>query len=175
MRKRKDLEGLAVVDLAGGKKLGTLRDLVVSPDNGRVVALTMGGGFLGGDESYVTAADVRAVGPDAVTVESEHVARAASEMPEELRAAQEASRALHGKKVVTENGAFLGTVSDYLIDESAMRVTGLTIGGGLLSGEDAIAADRIVSLGPDAVIVTDAETGKHDPDAVERHAPWAGR
>lgn len=173
MRKRKELQGLAVVDVTGGKKLGAVGDLVVSPDTGRIVALTLNGGMLGGAGSYVPIEDVRAIGPDAVTVADENVARPDSEMPDGLRAARDASRALAGKKVVTENGSLLGTVSDYLVDESALRVTGLTLGGGLLSGEDALSADRIVSLGPDAIIATDSDTEQRNPEASARRAPWS--
>lgn len=172
MRKRKELQGLAVLDVSGGKKLGTVGDVVVSPDDGRVMALTIAGGMLGGNGSYVAAEDVRAIGADAITVDGENVARPESEMPDDLRAARDVSRQLPGKKVVTENGTLLGTVHDVLVDESALRVSGLTIGGGLLSSEDAIAADRIVSVGPDALIVTDEATERGDPEAAERRSPW---
>lgn len=173
MKKRKELQGLAVMDVSGGKKLGSIEDLVISPEDGRVLGLTLGGGgMLGGSRTFVSADDIRSIGADAVTVEGDNVARPESEMSEELSAARDASRSLVGKKVVTEGGSLLGTVSDYLVDESARRVSGLTVGGGMLSAEDAIAADRIVSLGPDAVIVSD-EAG--DTDREGTHAPWAGR
>ena len=173
MRKRKELQGLAVMDVSGGKKLGSVGDLVVSPENGRVVALTMTGGMLSGSESWIAVEDVRAIGPDAVTVAGESVARPGREMPDGIRAARDASRHLAGKKVVTERGTLVGTISDYLVDEGAMRVTGLTVGGGLLSNVDSVAADRIVSVGPDAVIVTDAGEERRDATDADRRAPWA--
>jgi uncharacterized protein YrrD len=174
MRKRKELQGLAIVDVSGGRKLGSVGDLVVSPENGRIVALTVSAGMFGGADSWVAAEDVRAIGADAVTVEAENVARPDAEMPHGTRAARDASRALIGKKVVTEHGTLLGAISDYFFDETAMRVTGLTIGGGLLSTEDGVAADRIVSVGPDAVIVTDPGAERRGPDAAaDRPGPWA--
>jgi uncharacterized protein YrrD len=174
MRKRKDLEGLAVVDVSGGRKLGAVSDLVISSDDGRVLAITLRGGLFGGGGSYVAAEDVRSIGPDALTVKGDQAVRPESEMPDDLREARDASRKLPGKKVVTENGTLLGTVSDYVIDEATLRVTGLTIGGGLLSGEDALATDRVVSVGPDALIVTDPEVEHRDADAPERRSPWTG-
>lgn len=173
MRKRKELQGLAVVDVSGGRKLGSVRDLVVSPENGRIVALIVSGGMLGGAESWVSVDDVRAIGSDAVTVEAENVARPEAEMPDGIRAARDASRSLTGKKVVTANGTLVGTVSDYLVDDTEMRVTGLTIGGGLLSTEEGLAADRVLSVGPDAIIVTDADTDDQEPGRADRRAPWA--
>lgn len=177
MRKRKELQGLAVLDVSGGKKVGTVGDLVVSPEDGRLMAITIGGGMLGGGGSFVAADDIRSIGADAITVEGENVARPESEMSDGLRTARDASRQLPGKKVVTENGTLLGTVHDVLVDESTLRVSGLTIGGGMLSTEDALAADRIVSVGPDALIVTDdaTERGGAETEASERPSPWAAR
>jgi uncharacterized protein YrrD len=173
MRKHKDLEGLAVVDVSGGRKLGAVSDLVISPDDGRIVAITLRGGLFGGGGSYVAAGDVRSIGPDALTVEGDQVLRPESEMPDELRKARDASQSLTGKKVVTENGTLLGTVSDYLVDESTLRVTGLTIGGGLLSGADALAADRVVSVGPDALVVTDPDVEHSHASGEGRRPPWS--
>jgi len=171
MRKAKELRGLAVVDVTGGKKLGAVDDLVVSPDDGTLLAVTVSGGMFSGAKSYVRAEDIRSIGADAVTVVGENVARREDEMTEAVREAHRSSRTLLGAKVVTEGGALLGTVSDYLIDEASRRVTGLTIGGGLLSGQDGLAADRIVSVGPDAVIVSDESD---DQAAAERRPrPWA--
>lgn len=172
MRRRKELQGLGVMDVSGGKKLGSVEDLVVSPENGRVLALTMAGGMLGGSRSFVNIDDVRTIGADAITVSGDNVVRRDSEMSDELSTAREASRTFVGKKVVTESGTLLGTVNDYLVDESARRVTGMVIGNGLLSAEDAISADRVVSAGPDAVIVTDEGTGDTTSDDAAR-SPWA--
>jgi len=171
MRTRKELHGIAVMDVSGGKKLGSVDDLVVAAENGRVLALTLSSGILGSG-TYVPIEDVRSIGPDAVTVDGENVVRRDAEMPEEVGAARESSSALVGKKVVTEAGSLLGTIGDYFIDESARRVTGLVVGGGLLSAQDGLSADRILSVGPDAVIVTDE--GTEASGAGQPRSPWAG-
>ena len=177
MRKRKELQNLAVVDVTGGKKLGSVGDLIVSPDDGSILGLTLSGGMLGKSTSFVAVDDVHAIGADAIMVQGEEAVRAESEMTDSIRAARDASAGLTGKKVVTENGALVGTVSDYLIDESALRVTGLTLGGGLLSSEEGIAADRVVSIGPDAIIVTDeageATTEGGTEAGNRQRSPWA--
>lgn len=177
MRKHKELQGLSVVDVSEGRKLGSVRDLVISPDSGRILALLIGGGMLSNNGSWVAAEDVRAIGPDAITVERGDMARPDADMPDELRQARDASRGLIGTTVVTENGAVLGSVKDYLVDERLMRVAGLSIGGGLLSGEDALAADRVISVGPDAVMVASDESGDTATAGGEtegRRRPWAG-
>lgn len=172
MRKGKELHGLAVVDVGSGRKLGTVEHLVISPEDGAVLGVAIGGGMFGGGKSYVDIADVRAFGADAVTVDGEDVARSENDASETIRDADRSARTLVGNKVVTEGGAFLGTVHDYFIDEAARRVTGLTIGGGLLSGEDGLAADRIRSVGPDAVIVNDEDEAA--PATEPQRGPWSG-
>lgn len=173
MRKGKELRGLAVVDVTSGRKLGTVDDLVISPEDGAVLAIVLGGGMFGGTKSYVDAADIRSFGQDAITVTGEEVARGEDDVSDMVREAHGSARTLPGNKVVTENGALLGTVSDYFIDEESRRVTGLRIGGGLLSSEDGLAADRIVSVGPDAIIVRD-EGQEPELEAGEQ-SRWAGR
>lgn len=172
MRKGRELRGLAVVDVGSGRKLGTVEELVISPDDGAILAVAIGGGMFGGGKSYVDIADVRSIGADAVTVDGENVARPEGEVSEPIRDADRSARTLVNNKVVTEGGAFLGTVHDYFIDEESRRVTGLTIGGGLLSGEDGLAADRIRSVGPDAVIVSDEDSA--DSGGQPRPGPWSG-
>lgn len=155
MRKSSDLRGLAVMDAGTGTKLGTVEELVISPDNGELLAVVLSGGMFGGGKTYVEMADVRAIGADAITVEGHGAGKAEDAISERIREAHGSPRKLVGNKVVTRDGTFLGTVHDYFIEEQARRVTGLTVGGGLLSSEDSLAADRIVSVGPDAVIVLD--------------------
>lgn len=167
MRKRKELQGLAVVDVGGGTKLGSVEDLIVSPDDGRILGFTLAGGMLGGrPRTFVDVADVHAIGTDAITVDGDNVARGKDELSDTMREARESNRSLVGNKVITENGTLVGTVSDYFVDEAGRRVTGLAIGGGLLSSADALSADRIRSVGPDAIVVSE-EGADTDP------GPWS--
>jgi sporulation protein YlmC with PRC-barrel domain len=162
MRKSSDLQGLGVMDAGSGTKLGTVDELVISPDDGEVLAVVLSGGMFGGGKTYIDMANVRAIGADAITVEGGGVGKAEDVVSERIREAHISPRKLVGNKVVTRDGTFLGTVHDYFIEEQTRRVTGLTVGGGLLSSEDSLSADRILSVGPDAVIVLDdGDQGEH--------------
>ena len=173
MRKGKELQGLAVVDIGTGTKLGSVDEPIVSLSDGRIVGVMVKGGS-GGRRGYVAAGDIRSIGTDAVTVASGDVLHDEADLDEATREAWEARKHLVGNKVMTEGGSLLGTVSDYYVDEHAARVAGLTIGGGLLSSEDALAADRVVSVGPDAIVVREEAGEGHD--APEGGATgWAGR
>lgn len=160
MRNAKDLQGLAIVDVANGKKLGSADEIVVSPDSGRLLGFVMKSlGVLSPNERIVEMSDVRSIGADAITVEGDEVARTTEASAEEFRQARASKRGLNGKKVVTQDGTLVGTITDYSIDEQEARVKALMLGGGLFEKGDAIPADRIVSVGEDVVVVSEPGSG----------------
>jgi uncharacterized protein YrrD len=166
----KDLHGMSIVDVRDGKKLGQADEVVISPDDGRVLGFVMKtGGLLRNGESIVEIDDVRAIGRDAITVEGDEVAHTSEAATEAFSQARSGGRALPGRKVVTQGGTLVGQVDDIAIDEDGRRVTALLLGGGLLEQSDALAADRIVSVGPDVIVVRD-ENG----DADRRPGPFEG-
>lgn len=157
MRTTKDLSGLAVIDIRDGKKLGTVGDTVVSPDDGRLLGFVIkSGGLLNNDESVVEIDDVRSIGADAITVEGDEI-QGAEATNEAFQEARSGDRALAGRKVVTQGGKLLGQIADVVISEEERRVTGLLLGGGIFEKDDALPADRIASVGPDVVVVTDEQ------------------
>lgn len=158
MRTGKELIGLAIVDVRDGKKLGHADEIVVSPDDGRLLGFVMkGGGLFGGKESIVEIDDVRAIGRDAITVEGDEVAHTPEASAEAFREARGSGRSLVGRKIVTQGGTMVGQVHDIVLNEEQRRVTSLTIGGGLLEQGDALPANRIVSVGPDLVVIRDED------------------
>jgi uncharacterized protein YrrD len=165
MRKAKELNGLAVVDIGAGTKIGSVDGPIINPADGRIMGLMLKGGGNSHGDGFVAARDIHAIGADAVTVSSGEVVRPREELDDSVRAAWESRDHIVGNKVVTESGSLIGTVSDYYVDEDAIRVAGLTIGGGLLSSEDAVAADRVMSVGPDAIVVRDEQAGREDAAA----------
>lgn len=167
MRTGKDLAGLAIIDVRDGKKLGSADEVVISPDDGRLLGFVMKrGGLFSSDESMVEIEDVRAIGADAITVEGAEVAHTADASGEAFRGARGGNRSLVGRKVVTQGGSVAGQVADIVINEDQRRVTALLVGGGLLERDDAIPADRIVSVGPDVIII-------RDDDADETSGPFS--
>ncbi|MDQ3691201.1 MAG: PRC-barrel domain-containing protein [Chloroflexota bacterium] len=163
MRNAKELRGIAIVDVKNGAKLGNADEIVVSPDDGRVLGFVMKEGtFLNRNETIVEIADVRSIGSDAITVEGEAVAHTPEAVAGEIREARSGGRDLVGRQVVTQDGSLVGTIADFAIDVQARRVAAIQIGGGLFEKSDVIAADRITSVGADVVVVS--EPGADAPD-----------
>jgi uncharacterized protein YrrD len=159
MRSTKELRGVAIVDTTGGRRLGRIDEVIISPDDLRLLGFVMKeGGPISQRERVVGAEHVRSIGRDAVMVEGD-VALAADQASEEISRARSGERPLIGAKAVTEDGALLGEIEDVSLDEAAMRVAAVTLRGGLTSSGDAIQAERIRSVGPDVVVVaTDSRT-----------------
>lgn len=156
MRTTKELSGLAIIDIRDGKKLGTVGETVISPDDGRLLGFVIkSAGFLSQDESAVEIEDVRSIGADAVTVEGEEIVHRIAAMPEPFQQARSGDRTLIGRKVVTQGGSLVGKIADLVISEDERRTTGMVLESGMFERGDALSADRIVSVGPDVVIVTD--------------------
>lgn len=157
MRKISELVGIAVIDVKDGTKLGEVEEVVLSPDDLRLLGFVVGSGrFLGHEERIVETADIRSIGEDAITVDGQEASHTSQASTEEFRAARAGNRRLAGKKVVTDNGTVLGTVSDAVLDENGRQLSALLIGGGILQSPESLHVDRIASVGPDVIIAREA-------------------
>ena len=165
MRTTKELSGLAIIDVRDGKKLGTVGETVISPDHGRLLGFVIKSpGLLHQDESSIEIEDVRSIGADAVTVEGDEIVHRIDAMPEPFQQARSGDRTLIGRKIVTQGGSLVGKVADLVISEDERRATGMILESGMFESGDALPTDRIVSVGPDVVIVTD-EHGAQDAES----------
>lgn len=150
----KRLRGTPVIDVEAGKQLGTADLVLFSPEERRLLGFVMeNGGVLTKDRQVVRAEDVRAIGPDAITIEGAASVRQLDEADQPFQEAVSKGQRLFGMQVVTESGRALGTVEDLFLDDSARRVTSVGVKSG--SSTDAVPIERLVSVGPDAVIVSD--------------------
>lgn len=157
MRKISGLVGISVIDVKDGTKLGEVEEVVVSPDDLRVLGFVVGSGrFLGHEERIVESADVRSIGSDAITVDGQDASHTSEASTEEFRTARSGNRRLEGKKVITESGIVLGTVSDAIMDESGRQLAALLIGGGILQSAESLPIKRVASVGPDVIVAREA-------------------
>jgi sporulation protein YlmC with PRC-barrel domain len=118
-----ELAGRAVIDIDAAERLGTIDKLILDPDGRRVAGFVVvrGSGFPGNKEhTTIPATAVRAIGPDAITVHQMAVAGSDIGRLETLPRGSD----LIGRKVISEDGRFLGKVSDVLIDRDSGRIIG---------------------------------------------------
>lgn len=131
-----------VVSTADAETVGRVADVVVDPDPARIVALRLD--KVAGDARYVSWQDLQAFGQDVVTIPSHDVLR----QPENDRERKVGKDfAVLGKRVLTDAGRELGTVSDVEFDPETGRVTAL------LTDREQIDGARLRGIGTYAVVV----------------------
>ena len=172
------LGGRAVVDMDAAEKLGKIDKVILDPDARRVAGFVVSRGstlISEGTRVTVPASAVYAVGPDAVTV---HHDGAAGEDIARLETLPRVGDVV-GRKVVSTDGRFLGTVRDVLISDDSGRIVGYalreesTIGklDELLSGPQKtrdlayLRADADLRAGRDLIVAPeDAVSRTSDPE-----------
>lgn len=109
------INGLPVVTL-GGDDVAEVRDVIYSPDVGRLVGLTLNKrGFLSGRRREVLPAEaIHAIGRDAVIVADESSLVLPGNAPDEV-AHPGTDRNVVGNDVLTESGVSIGTVRDLAV------------------------------------------------------------
>jgi uncharacterized protein YrrD len=129
------INGLPVVTVRGGEDVAEVRDVIYSPEGGRVVGLTLNkrGFFAGRRREVLPAEAIHAIGKDAVMIVDDTSLVAPDVAPEEV-ARPAAGRNVLGNDVLTESGVSLGTVRDLALTVgSSGEVVGYEIekaGGG---------------------------------------------
>ena len=146
------LKGMAVVALDDSTRLGRIEDLLFDPKTLQAVALRVRGE---GQAFVIPFEEIKAIGADAVTVESTRVTQVASQGgPFSALPGLDAIKKL---KVIDENGTLLGLVSNVEIDETAGRARTLSVHKGGLLGlggqTTTLSAEAVRSIGPELITV----------------------
>lgn len=147
------LSGLPLMGLREGHEAGRIRDLVIDPETGRLLAYLVEFGLLRGPR-IIAASDVREISPDLAIIDSsddittpDEIIRVADLLDSRFR--------LIGSRVVTESGDRLGKVSDYAVDVITHSLERLDVKGGLSGRELLISRTEIVRIEPGEVVVRD--------------------
>jgi uncharacterized protein YrrD len=110
------IRGLPVVTIAGGEDVAEVRDVIYSPEAGRIVGLSLNKrGFLAGRRREILSAEtIHAIGRDAVMIDDETSLILPEDSPADL-GTQPSGRDVTGDEVLTESGTSLGTVKDIVV------------------------------------------------------------
>jgi uncharacterized protein YrrD len=162
MRKGKHVVGQTVVTFEEGRKLDTVKDLLISDSNDSIVALLVDEGGLLSSSRVVPFEGVKSFGRDAVVLHSAEVITSASDHPE-VKQILNRDEKLLGKRVLTDTGDQMGSISDMYFEDTNGRIQGFEVSGGVLGdiarGTSHLAVDEIERIGPDVIFVR-PETGE---------------
>ena len=155
------LKGLAVVTLTGGEKLGRVDDIVFNPSTGLVTGFFVDRGGMFSKTKFLPVGDVRGLGDDALTTESE---AALLDGPSAMTG-EVAAKTVENLPVLNPAGTVLGKVADVAVDTSALTVPYLVLSAGMVSnvlhGKPHLPTPLIQTIGADSVIVSES----YDPKA----------
>lgn len=125
-----EMVGLPVVTINGGEAIADTKDVIYSPDLGRVLGFTLNkrGRLRGPAKEMLPIDRVHAVGRDAVMVADAGVL-ASPQDPSAQDAQDAAGRNVLGNSVLTDDGKKLGSVTDLIVEMNAGEVVGYQLEG----------------------------------------------
>ena len=156
MRKGKEILGKCIVSYDTGERIERVLDLIFDQDSNQVV------GFLVREPGFLKSArvllieKVRAIGPDAIIVDSVDSIDKATDIPLVARILRR-NNILRGTRILTMDGRDLGTMVDLYFDEQQGTVEGYEVSGGLFadaySGRSFVPAPAALRIGEDVAFV----------------------
>lgn len=161
------LNGIAVISIADGEKLGSVTAVYIDLEARRIARLEVGqsGGLLSTPQARWTldAADIHAIGSDAVTVQERTVLREMGEEVETLPENLTTINALTGRKVVTEGGTYVGTVASLEFNEADCMMTAVEVSPGFFKSNRKVPVDHVINPGQEIVVVSDEVVATPEP------------
>jgi uncharacterized protein YrrD len=160
MRKGKDIVGKPVVAYDSGEKVETIVDLIFDQYDNRLLGFLIDEGGWFSNAKILPLNLVKAIGVDAVIIQSKEAIALASDYAE-INKILENNNILNGTRIMTTDGRDLGTLIDFYFDEQTGAVEGYEASGGLFadaySGRSFVPAPQTLKIGEDVAFVP-AET-----------------
>ncbi len=151
--------GMPIYSVQKGKRIGSVKDVVYDGEHSRLLALTLEEpGLISPDRRILPYERIKSIGRDAIMIENEGILITEKEAGEDIRRLPQKG-SLPGKKVITQSGNYLGTITDVLIDRSTGKSISYEVSGGITkdigAGRGYVATPESVLVGEDAMIVPD--------------------
>lgn len=165
------LFGKRVIGGTTGEQIATVRDVVLSADSRRIVALVVGGGSLSGE---------RAVRWEAITGVGEYVVVANPEPApleddDEVGELRRGAEKITDKKIISVTGEELGAVGDMVYDERGAIVGFVLKKQGLFGGsrQPVLRVEDVQAIGKDAIIAAHGDLVSPEAIGAQRDAGGA--
>jgi len=150
----REILGLPVFGRSDEKRLGRVLDLVVLPENGKIVALFVSAGFWG-RARLVSTRDILEIAENKIFI---HSAREMVEVEEIVSAKKVIFDKIKilGSAVYTESGERVGSVSDFWFDHEGWFLTKIQVSPGFFSFSPKLLVGwrDIVEIKPGKIIIS---------------------
>lgn len=173
MQKVNQLYGKDIIHQSSGKRIGTVRDVVLDSEVRHVVALLVDDRQLLGHEQMVRWNMIVGAG-DVIVIASTLPLPLVEEDSEVVELVKQANR-ITGTTILSEGGVQIGTAGDMFIDEHG-EIMGYEVKQGLftdLRGRKFLPVSEVRAVGKDAVIAADSELATVKDIEREQKAPLA--
>lgn len=165
------IKGLAVVSVTEAEKIGTVDRIFLDPTSRQVLGFAVDTSgrspgmkqaintLLGATDAFpvttgfVAPEHVRSLGPDALMVNDATNVAAGRTVPGGETAVTTGD--LHKRKVVTENGTYVGQIDSVIVDPTRMRATHFAVSPGFFKSATEVPVRYVSSIGPDLIVVAD--------------------
>lgn len=147
-----DIKGLAVFEIASGREIGKVSELLINAQEKSVqyLVIDVPNWYFG---SYVIPFNqTEGIGEDAVIIESESLIKKLNDDPEAIKLV-ESGVTLIGSKVLTKKGKHIGKVTEIYIDENDGRVIGCELADNNIAVKGIVPVKHALTFGRDALIV----------------------
>lgn len=156
MIKGKDIIGKPLVSYSNGVIIDKIHDVIYDASSNKVLAFLLDEGGLFSSAKIVPFESVKAIGRDALTVESAQVVMKAENYPRVKRVLDQENVA-KGTKIMTEDGQSLGSIADMYFNENSGAVEGYDVTGGIFAdaytGRSFLPAPQTIKIGKDVAFV----------------------
>ncbi|BAC88482.1 PRC-barrel domain-containing protein [Gloeobacter violaceus] len=148
--KYSELINRPILDLRTTEELGRVDNLSTVEDAHRVAGIIYKSGFLGGQKKTLLLSQIRAIGPDALMVNTD------GETDEQIKSGE----SLVGHEVWTDGGSRIGKITDFLFDGQTGVISHYLFAAsgwsGITDGTYLLEASAITTPGKKRVIVNEA-------------------
>lgn len=170
MKKGREVIGLPILSYETGKKLGTVKELILDPKQRRVLGFLIHRAVPIGQAKVLPFQAAVNIGPDAIIVRNEPAIVEASSI-HEIDTALKAKTTITGLRLYTDQGRDLGTIDDIFFDEKTGELQGFEISKGLvdrLRRRKSFVPFTITSIGPQVVFITTETAQVEQPIAPQQ-------
>ncbi|HAA89768.1 MAG TPA: photosystem reaction center subunit H [Peptococcaceae bacterium] len=156
LRKSRHFYSLPVVTLEEGKEIGHIKGIVIDPEEAAVVALIIQKSGPFSEQKAIPYSRVVSVGDNAITIQKATSVEKVGSLPHLVKLMKDKIN-LRGARVITEGGAALGYVDEYLIDTETGKITSFEISGKFgekfFKGKALLPAGEVRTIGKDVLVV----------------------
>lgn len=153
MKKTQEIMGLPVIEVSTGNQLGKVEGIVVNPDQGGVECLLLERDKWYGEMRALPYSAVLGIGEFAATVLNGSDVFPVSAKPDLVSILEKDVQVIKAG-VMTRSGKYVGTVSEYMVDEQSGKIRGCQVSadGG---GEFTIPGEKVLTFGSKFLIIED--------------------